>query len=513
MRLSITAKVFTAFTVVLVVFALTSAHSVWQLQRLQGNVRLIQKGHLRAMLALTGLNADLKGFDRVLDEKDPVFLEKMLTVARSLYPFPADMRRHVSEARRAVSDSLVAETPKDEWALMEELARDLEGLNHSLNQLADGAGDLTLAVMQREFGRIRDVQASLRERSRLLQTQVGRMTGTLKEAVGQAVLRADQEEQRAIWATIVLTAVAIVVSLGVTWTAGATIRPVRRLTEAVKRVSAGGEMGLVEVETSDEVGVLAAEFNRMVQSLAARDRVIVRNERLATVGRMAAQVAHEVRNPLMSIGLNTELLEEEVAAAGMDDEAATESRAILQAIQSEVERLTQVTENYLTLARLPDPELGSGRVEEVLEDLLDFQGEELSRAGIAVHFEPDAALPEVRADTNQLRQAFLNLVRNATDAMAGGGQLTVGAREAEGGVEISITDTGPGVPDEERDRIFDPLYSTKKDGTGLGLAVARQIVETHGGAVRCEAAEGGGTVFVVQLPGSVPASGRGPVPA
>ncbi len=500
MRLSITAKVFAAFTVVLVVFALTSAHSVWQLRRLQGNVRLIQQGHLRAMLALTGLNGDLKGFDRVLDEKDPVFLEKMLTVARTLYPFPLDMRRHVSEARRAVSDSLVADTPREEWTLLEALAGDLERLDAALGQLADGADDLTMAVLQREFERIGDVQASLRERSRLLQTQVGRMTGTLKEAVGRAVLRADQEEQTAIWATIVLTAVAILVSLGVTWTAGATIRPVRRLTEAVKRVSAGGEMGRVRVETSDEVGVLAEEFNRMVETLEQRDRALVRNERLATVGRMAAQVAHEVRNPLMSIGLNTELLEEEVAGLAQSEDSGAESRAILGAIQKEVERLTEVTENYLTLARLPDPELGSGRVEDVLEDLLVFQGEELSRAGIKVRFEPDAALPEVRADTNQLRQAFMNLVRNATDAMSEGGELTVGARHHDAGVEVSFADTGPGVPDAERDRIFDPLYSTKPDGTGLGLAVTRQIVETHGGAVRCESRTGGGTVFVVQLP-------------
>ena len=489
-----------AFTVVLVVFALTSAHSVWQLGRLQGNVRLIEQGHLRAMLALTALNAELKGFERVLEEKDPIFLEKMLTVARSLYPFPTGIRRHVRDARRAITVSLKAEISRTESSLLEALATDLEELDEALGQLADGADDLALAVVQDEFSRIGDVQASLRERSRLLQVRVGRMTGTLKEAVGRAVLRAEEEERTAIWATLLLTAVAILVSLGVTWTAGATIRPIRRLTEAVKRVSAGGEMGRVQVETSDEVGVLAAEFNRMVETLEERDRALVRNERLATVGRMAAQVAHEVRNPLMSIGLNTELLDEEVAGLNASPSAREESHALLQAIQREVERLTEVTENYLTLARLPDPELGSGRVEDVLEDLLLFQGEELSRAGIAVNFEPDEDLPEVRADTNQLRQAFMNLVRNAAEAMSGGGELTVGAKRQGGDVEVSFSDTGPGVPEEERDRIFDPLYSTKPDGTGLGLAVTRQILETHGGAIRCEGKLGGGTVFVVRLP-------------
>jgi len=498
MRLSITAKVFLAFTVVVVSFALTSAYAVYQMQRLQGNARLIQDGHLQVLLALTSAAGNLQRFDAILEQKDPVVLEKTLTVSQRLHPFPMVVRRHIAGVRRAVRDTLAPGLPDEDRSLVAELESELAQLHRGLGELEDGSDELLLSVLQRDFSRAGEVQQRLRDLSQGLQTRIGRVTWVLRGSLTSSVERAEQDERRATWVVILLSSLSILVAVGVTFAAGWALRPVRRLTEAVKEVSAGGEVRRVVVETSDEVGVLAAEFNRMVESLEQRDRALRHSERLATVGRMAAQVAHEVRNPLMSIGLNAELLEEELLE--LNDGGADETRALLRSIQDEVERLAGVTEGYLTLARLPEPELEPVDVNVVVEDLLAFSGEELAHKSV----EPASALaddlPEAHADPNQLRQALLNLLRNAVDAMEGGGSLAVRTRLADGRIEVSIADSGHGIPSDEVERIFEPLYSTKPDGTGLGLAIARQIVEVHGGALMCESEQGVGTTFSLRLP-------------
>ena len=234
----------------------------------------------------------------------------------------------------------------------------------------------------------------------------------------------------------------------------------------------------------------------MVVALEHRDGLLRRSERLVTVGRMAAQVAHEVRNPLMSIGLNTEMLEDELQQTGAD----ADTLGLLKGIQGEVERLVGVTEGYLTLARLPSPEFEGTQVNDLLEDLIRFQRVELELEQIGLELELADSLPEISADGNQLRQAFLNLIRNAAEAMGSGGLLRITTSERAGGVDVSFADTGPGVPEAERETIFEPLYTTKRDGTGIGLAVTRQIVQVHGGAIECDVGVEGGGVFKVHLP-------------
>ena len=503
MRLSITAKVFLAFTVVVVCFALASSYAVYQMRRLQGNARLIQDGHLQVLLALTSAGGNLQRFDAILEQKDPVVLEKTLTVSNSLHPFPMVVRRHIASVRRAVRETLGPGLPDEDHSVVVDLEAELAELSVGLGELEEGSDELLLVVLQRDFSRAGEVQQRLRDLSQGLQTRIGRVTWVLRGSLTRSVERADADEQSAVWAVILLSGLAILVAVALTFAAGWALRPVTRLTEAVKEVSAGGEVRRVVVETSDEVGVLAAEFNRMVESLEQRDRALRHSERLATVGRMAAQVAHEVRNPLMSIGLNAELLEEELG--DLRGPEAAEARALLRGIGAEVERLTGVTEGYLTLARLPEPELEPTDVNQVLVDLLAFSGEELTRKSVRVERELAGGLPEVPADGNQLRQAFANLMRNAADAMEGGGVLTVRTAAVDGGVEVVFTDSGHGIAADQAERIFEPLWSTKPDGTGLGLAIARQIVEVHGGTIRCESEEGVGTTFATRLP----AAGRG----
>jgi signal transduction histidine kinase len=275
------------------------------------------------------------------------------------------------------------------------------------------------------------------------------------------------------------------------------LRPIRTLTEGVKAVAAGDLSLEVEVRSRDEIGLLAREFNAMAASLERQRRELLRAERLAAVGRISAQITHEIRNPLNAIGLNAELLAEELAAR---PEVPAELGQLVAAIGREVDRLHAVTEEYLRFARLPKPVLAAEDLNEILSGMADFVRPELSLARVELRLDLAPGLPPVRADEGQLRAAFLNLLRNSREAMPGGGTVEVRTRAADGGVEAEVRDSGAGIPAEELPRIFDPFYSTKERGTGLGLAFALQVVQEHGGTIRCESQVGRGTSFAIRLP-------------
>jgi signal transduction histidine kinase len=243
--------------------------------------------------------------------------------------------------------------------------------------------------------------------------------------------------------------------------------------------------------------VLAREFNAMAASLDRQQRELRNAERLAAVGRISAQITHEIRNPLNAIGLNAELLQEELARL---TPAPREAGQLVAAISREVDRLEGVAEEYLKFARMPRAAHAPLDLDELVASLLDFVSPELAAARIAVVRELAGDLPPVDGDEAQLRAVALNLVRNSREAMPGGGTLTLRTRQAEGGVELRVTDTGGGMPPEVLARIFEPFYTTKERGTGLGLAYARRVVAEHGGTIRCDSEPERGTTFTIRLP-------------
>ncbi|MEO0321724.1 MAG: ATP-binding protein [Myxococcota bacterium] len=226
-------------------------------------------------------------------------------------------------------------------------------------------------------------------------------------------------------------------------------------------------------------------------------RRLIHTERLAAIGRMAAHVTHEVRNPLSSIGLNVELLGDELLAEGPRD--VEEARALLGAIQREVERLRGITEEYLRLARLPQPRLEPEDLGELVRGIGRFVAPEMARAGVG--FEVEAADgPLVAIDEGQLRQALLNLLRNAREALNEGGRVRMSVRSDDAGVLLIVEDDGPGIAPAMRERLFDLFETTKERGTGLGLPLTQQIVAAHGGTIRCtEGIDGRGTRFEIRL--------------
>jgi signal transduction histidine kinase len=293
------------------------------------------------------------------------------------------------------------------------------------------------------------------------------------------------------------------------------LRPLGRVTERAQAVARGDLEARPAVQTDDEIGELAVTFERMVAAIAQANAQLVVAERLAAVGKMAAHVTHEIRNPLSSIALNLELLEEQIGflrapragAATQRGEADAEAHTLLRAIGREVERLSGLSQQYLTFARQRPLDLEPEDVGAIAREGVDFVRRELEQHGIELELDIAAELPTVLADEGQLRQALLNLVRNAREAMPKGGRIAVRVREAEeGGVLLIVEDEGPGIDVALRQHLFEPFFTTKSHGTGLGLAITQQIARAHGGSIDCEARRERGTRFTLRLPVAPPAS-------
>jgi signal transduction histidine kinase len=247
-----------------------------------------------------------------------------------------------------------------------------------------------------------------------------------------------------------------------------------------------------------EVERLYAELTGTLTRLQAAQAELLVAERMATVGRLSLKVAHEVRNPIAAIELNAELVGDIVKERGGADmeEAAT----LVTAIREQVSALDTLTEEYLAFARFPRPQYDEDSVNEMVAALVEFVRPVAMRQGSAVEATTDQAVPPMAIDRTLLRQAILNLIKNGLEALGRGGTLTVGTRRVDDQVEITIRDTGPGIAPDVGKRLFEQFFTTKPQGTGLGLYISRQIIEQHGGTLRWESAPGAGTTFTATLP-------------
>ena len=224
------------------------------------------------------------------------------------------------------------------------------------------------------------------------------------------------------------------------------------------------------------------------------EQQLLHTERLATIGEMSAKVAHEIKNPLSSISLNTELLHDEIN--NYNGDKTNEAEEMIQSIMKEVDRLTDISEEYLQFARFPRLELKSASINDMLIGLTRFLKEEIFQRNIVLEENYAADLPEVLLDENQIKQVFFNVLKNSFDAMPEGGRLDISTGiNDNNNVEVCIADSGSGIAEEDIQRIFDPFYSNKADGTGLGLALTKKTIEVHGGEIFCDSTVGVGTTM------------------
>ncbi len=507
-RLSIATKVFIAFAAVIGVFTVVLMFGIYRTQATYAQIQTVNQTAVPLTLLLSDVQTDLKSFSLVLNEKDPLVLRRTLQVTRLGPSMPERLREKIQRAEALAR----AGEGGEEQRTLTGAADEISALRNRVETFAERSTSFTdLVLTAREPGSpdIAAKQNELREEARSLDERLSAIRADLQAATDRGLARAKRVERSSLYALSVSSGVALFIAIGVLIAVIITIRRLTALTEATKRIGEGDYRPLETPRTTgvrDEIEELRGEFNAMAVRLQERDEELrdqhaqlLKSERLATIGRMTSLITHELRNPLSSINLNSEMLMEQITSATLPEADQEEVSALLETIIAEVDRLRDITEEYLVYARLPSPKLEQENLDDILQNLVDFHANEWSQAGVGVEVElPDEELL-VQVDANQIRQALLNLVRNAVEASPADSVVRLSARGAET-FEISVADQGPGISAEAKARIFEPFFTTKSSGTGLGLAMTQQIVEEHGGTLHVDSAPGNGTTFTIRLP-------------
>jgi signal transduction histidine kinase len=291
---------------------------------------------------------------------------------------------------------------------------------------------------------------------------------------------------------------------GATLLARRITRPLKKLVDGTVRISKGDFSSNIDIASKDEIGDLARSFNAMtVELLQTRQRMeeagrkLVQAEKLASIGRLAATIAHEIRNPLTSVKLNIQKVEE---SASFDSPEREHLGLSLEGID-EIEKFIKELLNYTRVSELS---LEKFSIEQVMDESLKILRDVLVQKKVALEKTYEKGIPPVLVDGDKIRQVFLNILRNASEAVGSAGIIQVSmAKITENGrqkIEVRITDNGSGIPEADRETIFEPFFTTKPSGFGLGLANARKIIEQHNGAIKVGMKKGKGSTFIVILP-------------
>jgi len=222
------------------------------------------------------------------------------------------------------------------------------------------------------------------------------------------------------------------------------------------------------------------------------------NDQYAALAELAGGFIHEIKNHLSTLGLNLQLLVEDF----QEPENQRERRALerIQRLQGECQRLVDVANDFLRFARIQDLNKKPTSLAKIIENMIDFFSPTARSANIEIKSFVSADLPAVLLDVELFKQAILNLMLNAEQAMPDGGEITIQATNETGSISLSLIDTGKGIPQDVMSKIFQPFFSTRTGGHGLGLPTTRKIVEAHGGSIEVQSEIGRGTKFTIRLP-------------
>jgi two-component system NtrC family sensor kinase len=278
------------------------------------------------------------------------------------------------------------------------------------------------------------------------------------------------------------------------------LKELRDLAGANRRVAAGDMSVRVPVRAGGDVGQLAGSFNTMLDELQATHDQLVHSEKLASLGQLAAGVAHELNNPLATVLLYSDILQRECPP---DDPR----RADLEMIVGETKRCKGIVASLLDFARQNQVEARPTELNALIRNVVEVQQKREFYAGIIVVTDLDPNLPKIEADHAQLQEVFVNLMSNGVDAMPAGGTLTLRTRSGPSGmVTVEVADSGEGIAPEHLGKLFTPFFSTKPvgKGTGLGLAIVYGIIKMHRGQINVRSQVGQGTTFIIQLPVTLP---------
>jgi signal transduction histidine kinase len=278
-------------------------------------------------------------------------------------------------------------------------------------------------------------------------------------------------------------------------------RPIGSLVQAAIRIGQGDFNHRLEESRKDEIGVLMATFNRMTEGIVKLEETQKRVEKLEIASQLAARVAHEIKNPLNSVGLIIDHIRDRFAPADVSERE--KFLDLSSNMQRELDRLNKIVEGFLRSAKPISLSRHPTDLNGLIEETVASIAPEADQQRVKIHRQYQGNLPQLSVDYQQVRQALLNVLINALQAMPNGGELYLSTSISNNGTEavsVSIRDTGCGIPPENLPQLFGPYFTTKQRGFGLGLSIVERIVQEHGGRIEVQSRVGQGSVFTLLFP-------------
>jgi signal transduction histidine kinase len=344
------------------------------------------------------------------------------------------------------------------------------------------------AVLARQADVVQQEHAKALDIVWLVQARTDRLAQSFERSIGDFALHAHAIEHNAFRWTMVCCGSAFLFAIGVgLYIRRSIARPMSRLEAGARRIARGDLSTRIDINSPDEFGSLASQFNAMTVSLKEHQEQLVRTEKLAGIGQLAAGVAHEINNPLGVI-LGYVRVMKRTAAEGV--------AADLAVIEQEAVRCQQIVEGLLDLSRVSTPPPGVVDLRELCDDVVARFREAQALENVKVTVEGQGSAP---GSAEKLRQVVTNLIKNAVEAAGPDGSVRIEAKASREWVTVAIADSGPGIAPEAKDRLFEPFFTTKPNGTGLGLAVSQAIARAHGGSIEVEQSPAGGALFTLRL--------------
>lgn len=430
------------------------------------------------------------------------------------------IRYHMMRNDRAAIERIVSDIGSEPGIIQLRIADQQGIVRFSTNPLGTGspAGPRRDAMTRLPSGdRVLNVQrpipnqASCSEASCHVHPASQRVLGTVDTQLSLASVDHDLASQQAQLLRFTVVALVLILFASLAFVYLVVHRRVRTLQAGTRRVAAGDLSYRLPPQSPDELGELAESFNQMTgelerarrQLIERTERSLMNSEKMASLGKLAATVAHELNNPLFGILTYARLASRQLAGSDIPPAEREKLADKLSVIERESRRSGDIVRNLMTFARQAPQKMAPCQLSAIIDRAVAVVRHRLELQGIALDVQHNADAPNIVCDEGQVQQVVLALVVNAIEAMPGGGSLTIssGMRSRVDAV-FSVRDTGGGIPLEVMPHVFEPFFTTKSDmhGSGLGLAVAHGIVAQHGGEIEVSSEPGKGTVFTVSLP-------------
>jgi two-component system, NtrC family, sensor kinase len=483
--MSIRTKVIGSFLVILFLFFAASLFNYSRFRKANARLYLVSELYLPFSRSIEQLQGNI--FTVVEDMRLYYFHSDYGAEAANFSRMVHDVYPFMVSKRIAEVDQLLS---KPEFRELKPTINDLQEAIEKVRTL------FTRMVQSRDRGEFEGIYVELRSNLQ----DVSRIVDDDCQRITQA---AQHEGRDSIVLSLALSSFVVIFGILTLLMSHRVLRPLPILIDSIKKIADGNFDQSLKVDASntDEISILAREYNRMLAGLAIRDKKIheqqselLQTEKLAAIGQLSAEVVHEIRNPLNAISLNIDWLETQVGNRN------SELSKTLSSIAREIQRLNQITESYLVRARVPSQQFSKIEVHDLLSEILSFSKEDDRARNITVQTEWAPQEIYIKADRSRLKQAFLNVLKNAKEAMPRGGRLMIRTEIRENVSRILFSDTGYGMNDSVKQHTFRPFYTTKQSGTGIGLMLTKNIVEEAQGSVDCESRMGEGTTFTFQFP-------------